>query len=66
MNSEITKYIINPDKYTTDKKIYEVENFILEIPKKIFKLKSSKLKIKDLYFMLKKESRYKKFNFLIY
>ena len=66
MNSEITKYVINPDKYTTDNKIYEVENFILEIRKQIFKLKNSKLKVKDLYFMLKKESRYKKFNFLTY
>lgn len=66
MNSEISKYIINPDNYTTDNKIYEVENFILEIRKQIFKLKSSKSKVKDLYFMLKKESQYKKFNFLTY
>lgn len=66
MNSEISKYIINPDNYTTDNKIYEVENFILEIRRQIFKLKSSKSKVKDLYFMLKKESQYKKFNFLTY
>ena len=66
LTSEITKYVINPDKYATDQKVYEIENFILEIRKEIFKLKRKKNNIKDLYFLLKKEFRYKKFNFLTY
>tara|TARA_B100000989_G_C19523124_1_gene465312 strand:- start:1666 stop:2307 length:642 start_codon:yes stop_codon:yes gene_type:complete len=66
MNSEINKYKINDKKYLAYPKIYEVENFILEIRKEIFKTKNSDINIKKLFFMLKKEVKYKKFNFLTF
>tara|TARA_B100001057_G_C22782500_1_gene924214 strand:- start:641 stop:1294 length:654 start_codon:yes stop_codon:yes gene_type:complete len=66
MNSEITKYKINNKKYLGNPKIYEVENFILEIRKEIYKTKNSDINIKKLFLMLKNEVKYKKFNFLTF
>ena len=50
--------------YFIDEK--DTDNFILQIRKEIFMSKKSRINIKELFFKLKKEALYKKFNFLAY
>ena len=64
--SEISKCLINNNKYKVDKNLDEEKNHILNIRKSIFEIKRNKLDIKNLYLNIKKESRYKKFSFLTY
>ena len=66
MLSEATKYKVNKSGYIADAKNRGINNFILEIRKDIFNLKKSQINIKKLFSMIKIESMYKKFNFLIY
>ena len=66
ISSETSKYIINNINYSADYIVNEKENFILKIRKDIFKLKKSKIDVKQLFFKLKTEMIYKKFNFLAY
>tara|TARA_B100001027_G_scaffold216576_1_gene193381 strand:- start:1149 stop:1790 length:642 start_codon:yes stop_codon:yes gene_type:complete len=65
-NSEITKYNVNKNNYKSAPITNDVENFILEIRKDIFRLKKSGTNIKKLFYALQKEVKYKKFSFLIY
>ena len=64
--SETSKYLINNNRYTTDQKLVDEKNHILNIRKLIFETKKSSLNIKNLYFYIKKEASYKKLNFLVY
>ena len=64
--SEISKYLINSDGYIADRSISEKNNSILDIRKELFNLKRNDGNMKTIYENLKKEVRYKKFNFLIY
>ena len=61
--SETSKYLINNNRYTTDQKLVDEKNHILNIRKLIFETKKSSLNIKNLYFYIKKEASYKKLNF---
>ena len=65
-NSEITKYNVNKNNYESASITSDVENFILEIRKDIFRLKKSGTNIKKLFNALQEEVKYKKFSFLIY
>ena len=65
-NSEITKYEVNSENYSADSVFHEDENFILDTRKKIFKIKRTDIDIRKLFFYLKDEAKYKKFNFLTY
>ena len=60
------KYLINSDGYVADRSISEKNNSILDIRKELFNLKRNGGNMKTIYENLKKEVRYKKFNFLIY
>ena len=64
--SEISKYLVNSDGYVADRSINEKNNSILDIRKELFNLKRNGGNMKTIYENLKKEVRYKKFNFLIY
>ena len=64
--SEISKYLINSYGYIKDTGISEKNNFILDLRKKLFDLKRNNRNIKSIYQNLKKEIKYKKFNFLTY
>ena len=64
--SETSKYIINNMNYSADYIVNEKENFILKVRKDIFRLKKSQIDVKQLFFKLKTEMIYKKFNFLAY
>ena len=64
--SEISKYLVNSSSYVKENKIRESHNFILEIRKKLFNLKRNQRPSIDIYSNLKREVKYKKFNFLIY
>ena len=64
--SEISKYLINNYGYIKDTSISEKNNFILDLRKELFDLKRNNGNIKSIYENLKKEIRYKKFNFLTY
>ena len=64
--SEISKYLVNSDGYVADRSISEKNNSILDIRKELFNLKRNGGNMKTIYENLKKEVRYKKFNFLIY
>ena len=64
--SEISKYLINSYGYIKDTSISEKNNFILDLRKELFDLKRNNGNIKSIYENLKKEIRYKKFNFLTY
>ena len=64
--SEISKYMVNSLNYIKENKIKENSNFILEIRKNIFDAKRSQSNPKEIYNYLKKEVKYKKFNFLTY
>lgn len=64
--SEISKYLVNDLGYVKENKIREKNNFIIEIRKKLFNLKKEKKNSLEIYYNLKKEVQYKKFNFLTY
>ena len=64
--SEISKYIINEVGYSAETVESDKTNFILNIRKEIFKLKNSEIDVKNLFFKLKDEAKYKKFNFLTF
>lgn len=64
--SETSKFLINKDGYYSDQLIQKDTNFILELRKAIFELKSKNKNIQNLYDKIKDESKYKKFNFLTY
>jgi len=64
--SEISKYLINSYGYIKDTSISEKNNFILDLRKELFDLKRNNINIKSIYENLKKEIKYKKFNFLTY
>ncbi len=64
--SEISKYLVNSNGYVADRSINEKNNSILDIRKELFNLKRNGDNMKTIYENLKKEVRYKKFNFLIY
>ena len=64
--SEISKYKVNNINFTFDYILNEEKNFILNIRKDIFKLKTSNIDVKQLLHKLKTEVRYKKFSFLTY
>ena len=64
--SEISKYLINSYGYVRDTGISEKNDFILDLRKELFYLKRNNINIKSIYENLKKEIKYKKFNFLTY
>ncbi len=64
--SELSKYFVSSNSYVKENKIKEKYNFILEIRKELFSLKKNQKSSIDIYFNLKQEVKYKKFNFLIY
>ena len=64
--SEISKYLINNNQYSSDQALFEEKNHILNIRKSIFEIKKNNLNIKSLYLNIKKEAEYKKLSFLIY
>ena len=64
--SETSKFLINKEGYSADQLIQKETNFILELRKAVFELKSKNKNIKDLYIKIKDEFKYKKFNFLTY
>ena len=64
--SELTKYRINKLNYSIDPIKSSTDNFILQIRKEINMLKKTNINIKNLYLKIKKEVKYKRFNFLIY
>lgn len=63
--SEISKYLINDIGYLKNISLHDDTNFILEIRKDIFKLKKIN-NIKNIYFKIKEEVKYKKFSFLTF
>ena len=64
--SEISKYLINSYGYVRDTGISVKNDFILDLRKELFYLKRNNRNIKSIYENLKKEIKYKKFNFLTY
>jgi hypothetical protein len=64
--SEISKYLINNDQYSSDQTLVDEKNHILDIRKSIFENKKNSFNIKDLYLNIKKEAKYKKLSFLTY
>jgi len=64
--SEISKYLINNNQYSSDKILVDKKNHILDVRKSIFEIKKNNFNIKDLYFNIKKEAEYKKLSFLTY
>ena len=64
--SEISKYLINSYGYVRDTGISEKNDFILDLRKELYYLKRNNRNIKSIYENLKKEIKYKKFNFLTY
>ena len=62
--SETSKFLINKDGYCSDQLIQKETNFILELRKAIFEIKSQNKDIRNLYDKMKDEFKYKKFNFL--
>ena len=64
--SELSKYNINKIGYTTDPMVNNLNNFILEIRKEVFRLKKSNLKMKEFFNVLKNEVKYKKLSFLTF
>ena len=64
--SEISKYLINSNGYIKDTNMSEKINFILNLRKELFDLKRNNRNTKSIYENLKKEIKYKKFNFLTY
>ena len=64
--SEISKYLINNNQYSSDQTLIDEKNHILDIRKSIFKNKKNNFDIKKLYLNIKKEAEYKKLSFLTY
>ena len=62
--SETSKFLINKDGYCSDQLIQKETNFILELRKAIFEIKSQNKDIRNLYDKMRDEFKYKKFNFL--
>ena len=65
-NSEILKFTVNKNNYVVDPLVHEKDNFILRIRKEVYKLNRKNIDAKKLFFILKNEVKYKKFNFLTY
>jgi hypothetical protein len=63
--SEISKYLLSDSGYIKNISLRDDTNFILEIRKDIYKLKKTN-DIKNIYFKIKDEAKYKKFSFLTY
>ena len=63
--SEISKYLVSDIGYIKNISLHDDTNFILEIRKDIYKLKKTN-DIKNIYFKIKDEAKYKKFSFLTY
>ena len=63
--SEISKYLINNNQYSSDRALLEEKNHILNIRKSIFDIKKNKMNIINLYSKIKKEAEYKKLSFLV-
>ena len=64
--SEISKYLINQNQYSSDQTLIDEKNHILDIRKSIFENKKNNFDIKNLYLNIKKEAEYKKLSFLTY
>jgi len=64
--SEISKYLINKNQYSSDQNLVDEKNHILDIRKSIFENKKNNFNIKSLYLNIKKEAEYKKLSFLTY
>ena len=64
--SEVSKYLINNNQYSSDQNLIDEKNHILDIRKSIFENKKNNFNIKNLYSNIKKEAEYKKLSFLIY
>jgi len=64
--SEISKFLINNKNYKNDMNINIDNNHIMHIRKSIYNLKRENNNIKSLYYLIKNEVIYKKFNFLVY
>ena len=64
--SEISKYLINNNQYSSDQTLIDEKNHILDIRKSIFENKKNNFNIKNLYLNIKKEAEYKKLSFLTY
>ncbi len=64
--SEMAKHLINPTNYSVDPLDNDNHNFILDIRKDIFSLKKNKFDTRKVFLSIKKEAKYKKFNFLTY
>ena len=64
--SEVSKYLINSNQYSSDRALMEEKNHILNIRKSIFDIKKNNIDIINLYSKIKKEAEYKKLSFLIY
>ena len=64
--SEISKYLVNKNQYSSDRALVDEKNHILDLRKSIFENKKRNFNIKNLYLNIKKEAEYKKFSFLIY
>ena len=64
--SEISKYLVNSEGYIKETSINKENNFIFEIRKELNFLKRRDSGAKSIYENLKKEVKYKKFNFLTY
>ena len=64
--SEISKYLINNNQYTSDQTLVDEKNHILDIRKSIFENRKNNFNIKNLYLNIKKEAEYKKLSFLTY
>lgn len=64
--SEISKYLINKNQYSSDQNLVDEKNHILDIRKSIFENKKNNFNVKNLYLNIKKEAEYKKLSFLTY
>ena len=64
--SEISKYLINNNQYSSDQTLVDEKNHILDIRRSIFENKKNNFNIKNLYSNIKEEAKYKKLSFLTY
>ena len=64
--SEISKFLINKNQYSSDQALINEKNNILDLRKSIFENKKNNFNVKNLYLNIKKEAEYKKFSFLTY
>lgn len=64
--NEVMKYNTNPNNYNYFIEYIDNKNFILEIRKKIYEIKSKNINLKKIYEFNKKEALYKKLSFLTY